>query len=317
MEVFFMKKQIAAAILAAVTLVTGCADSAVEQSSSAAVPDPEISGVYTEPEKENSELSERTQTTDDWKFKYNKKLGGIIIEKCLCAKTRDGERVYNAVDDVVVPSEFEGFEGVKVLEIGSYAFKNMEVNSITLPDTLIYIDKEAFSNTVIHDTFVIPESVVDLSEGALKDCICDEIILPPVEVLSKEVLCSSGITRITIPDTVTKIDESAFSHCYCLTDVVCGESLKEIGSLAFYHCSSLENVTFNEGLEILGYACFDEDPKLVEKTVYLPDTLKVIDDSFYGVTIDWDAKLFEYNDNNYTYSEIRSLLSEDNIGSEE
>ncbi len=316
-----MKKQIAAAILlAAVTLVTGCHNGDAEQSSGAAATDPEISGVYTEPEKENSDLSERTQTTDDWKFKYNKKLGGIIIEKCLCAKTRDGDRVYNAVDDVVVPSEFEGFEGVKVLEIGSYAFKNMEVNSITLPDTLIYIDKEAFSDTVIHDTFTIPESVTDLSEGALKDCACDEIILPPVEVLPKEVLYSSGIKSITIPDTVTKIDESAFGYCYSLTDVVCGKGLKEIGSLAFYHCLSLENVTFNEGLEILGYACFSHDSKLTEKTVYLPDTLKSIDElgPFTTAIGSEDTKIFEYRDNAYTYGEILSLLSSsNNSGNEE
>ena len=54
----------------------------------------------------------------------------------------------------------------------------------------------------------------------------------------------SGLTSITIPDSVTSVLNYAFQDCSSLTSVTIGNSVTLIGDSAFYNCSSLTSVTF-------------------------------------------------------------------------
>ena len=49
-------------------------------------------------------------------------------------------------------------------------------------------------------------------------------------------------TTYTIPDSVTTIGHSIFSHCYSLTSVTIPDSVTTIGNGAFYSCKSLKTV---------------------------------------------------------------------------
>ncbi len=161
-----MKKAILfSAMMTFICIMAGC--NTKEASGSAEDIDNSVSNVIIDLPPEHSGYSQRTQTTDEWEFRYDEQLGGIIITDCLCAKERSNKRVYNAVDDVVVPSDFEGFEGLKVLEIAPNALGDLECNSITLPDGLLYIDKDAFAYSIITEPLIIPQSVTDMSEQAL------------------------------------------------------------------------------------------------------------------------------------------------------
>ena len=53
----------------------------------------------------------------------------------------------------------------------------------------------------------------------------------------------SGLTSITIPDSVTRIDEGAFVHCTGLTSITIPDSVTSIDEEAFAHCKSLSSVT--------------------------------------------------------------------------
>ena len=52
-----------------------------------------------------------------------------------------------------------------------------------------------------------------------------------------------GLTKVTLPDSVTSIGVYAFYKCTSLTNVVFSMSLKELGLDAFEDCISLESAT--------------------------------------------------------------------------
>ena len=52
----------------------------------------------------------------------------------------------------------------------------------------------------------------------------------------------SGLTSITIPESVTEIGGRAFSGCSGLTSITIPESVTEIGTGAFSNCPSLNSI---------------------------------------------------------------------------
>ena len=52
----------------------------------------------------------------------------------------------------------------------------------------------------------------------------------------------SGLTSITIPNSVTSIGEHAFVYCSGLTSVTIGNSVTSIGDRAFDGCSGLTSI---------------------------------------------------------------------------
>lgn len=88
-----------------------------------------------------------------------------------------------------------------------------------------------------------------------------------VEVIGKFAFTGlSKINKITLPDGLTKIDESAFNRCYRLTEINFPQSLKEIGDAAFFMCD-LKTVAFGENLKSVGARAFDFNNNLTGEIV--------------------------------------------------
>ena len=66
----------------------------------------------------------------------------------------------------------------------------------------------------------------------------------------------SGLTSITIPNSVTSIGNEAFQHCSGLTSVNIGNSVTSIGEYAFDDCSGLTSITIPTSVTSIGDCAF-------------------------------------------------------------
>lgn len=78
------------------------------------------------------------------------------------------------------------------------------------------------------------------------------------------------VTSIIIPDSVTRISDSAFYNCN-LTSVIINDNVTRIESAAFKGCS-LTSVTIGNGVTRIGYEAFRDCNNLT--SVYISDIAK-------------------------------------------
>ncbi len=117
------------------------------------------------------------------------------------------------------------------------------------------------------------------------------------------------ITKVTIPDGVTKIGETgspnavygAFFECTALKEIVIPASVKSIAWCAFLRCTSLEQLNLPNGLEQIGWGAFEGCSSL--DSVVIPASVTLMDYGVFGncdldnITVDPDNKNYYSVDN--------------------
>lgn len=76
-----------------------------------------------------------------------------------------------------------------------------------------------------------------------------------VTTIGKEAFADSNLEKITLPDSVTTIDDGAFRSCKCLAMVNIPNSVVKIGCSAFIGCSRL-TVNIPDSVKIIGEGAF-------------------------------------------------------------
>lgn len=92
---------------------------------------------------------------------------------------------------------------------------------------------------------------------------------------------SNGLTSITLPSTLRKINDCAF-YKTSLTSVDIPESVTSIGAHAFQDCGSLQSVTLHEGLSSIGAFAFMKCKALTQ--IELPVSLDAIGSMAFAET---------------------------------
>lgn len=84
----------------------------------------------------------------------------------------------------------------------------------------------------------------------------------------------TGLTSVTIPNSVTSIGDYAFSNCKVLKSIIIPNSVVYIGSNAFGNCSKLASVTIGSSVVTIGDGAFRECGYLT--MVVIPNSVKTI-----------------------------------------
>lgn len=168
------------------------------------------------------------------------------------------------------------------LTIAKNAFKDrQDITSLTLPDSLVYIGADAFSNTLRLRTVKFGCGLKTIANGAFEDCAVSEIILPDsIEKIESNAFCNAGLESITLPDRPIDIGYNAFRNTYYVGDGTnCTDGIIYIGNHLITVCTygghthSLPTVVVKEGtIDIANRALQGKSIRYVE----LPDSLRRI-----------------------------------------
>ena len=99
-------------------------------------------------------------------------------------------------------------------------------------------------------------------------------------IRSSAFYCCSGLTSVTIPNSVISIGSNAFSECSGLTSVAIPNSVVSIGSNAFSECSGLTSVIIPNSVVSLGSNAFFKCSGLT--SVIIPNSVVSLGSNAFG-----------------------------------
>ena len=155
---------------------------------------------------------------------------------------------------IATPKNFFNFEGQP--PVFEATFRDCSsLQSIYIPENIIYISSDAFDNCSSLQSIYIPESVTRIGSGAFGGC--------------------SSLQSISIPDSVTSIGDSAFQKCSSLQSINIPNSVTSIDNYAFNGCSSLQSISIPDSVTSIGDSAFQKCSSL--QSINIPNSVTSID----------------------------------------
>ncbi len=156
---------------------------------------------------------------------------------------------------------------------------SIKTASVIAPESGVsYINAVIIPESVIHGG--VTYRVTSIGSSAFKNC--------------------TGLTSVTIPNSVTAISAYAFSGCTNLTATTLFEGILSIGQEAFYNCSALTSVTIPNSTTAIGNEAFYACSSITSITI--PENVSSIGNHVFErctnlTTVVWNAK--RTNDGGY------------------
>ena len=216
---------------------------------------------------------------------YAFKVDGIAYNK-----NGDGKSVYVAyggdyTGPVTIPERVT-YDGAtySVTTIGDYAFSDCTgLTSVTIPSSVNSIGEEAFRGCTGLTSVTIPTSVTEIGysafggtpwynnqpdgvvyigkvayefKGEMASGTAINIKEGTVSISGYAFYGCTGLTSVTIPNSITKIRDDTFKGCTGLTSITIPNSVTEIGWSAFKGCTGLPSVTIPNSVTEIGWSAF-------------------------------------------------------------
>ncbi|ONI46058.1 hypothetical protein AN641_02485 [Candidatus Epulonipiscioides gigas] len=237
-------------------------------------------------------------------FNTNKKEGKKIADKealktVISGATTNLNSVAISLDgyDVfinnkwVTQAEYDAFE--EAIETAQTVFDDTDSTSQEISDAISFLEvaenifenaKEAGLDKIV-GTWITVEGIeggqikFDVITGTITDSkdtitvanIPSTINNVTVKKLGTHAFSSNNnLTKITIPNTVTAIDNYALASCKNLQEIILSNILQNIGTNAFFECTSLEQIIFPVSVSSVGNLIFGSCSNL--NTIYYGGT---------------------------------------------
>lgn len=205
--------------------------------------------------------------------------------------------------DVVIPGEING---KKITVIGSNSFEGESIKNITLGDGIEVIEKNAFIENKIIKSVTLPDSIKTIGEkafyrlqtletvsggknveeignSAFEYCTSLEefTFSEKIKTIGNKAFFSCKLTGITLPGSLEKVGEQAFSQCYKLSEINFLAEKVDFGYGVFSACHMLEEIVLPSGNTEIAPAMFSSCTGLTE--IILPENIVSIGQSaFYN-----------------------------------
>lgn len=185
--------------------------------------------------------------------------------------------------------------GPGISNIGSYIFYKTGAESITIPDSVCSIERNAFQACKSLKRVDLPDSVRELGEQLYYDCNSLEQTNIPEGITAIGPMMFYNCTklkRVNLPDSLISIEDNAFISCSNLTTIHIPKNLVSIKAVTFESCN-IQNITVskdNETYCVRDGILFKQDfseivmaPKNLSGRYQIPEEVNIIGPScFYS-----------------------------------
>lgn len=175
----------------------------------------------------------------------------------------------SSIQDVIIPSQVE-YKSNKYLvtSIEKRAFENhTDITSVKIPETITSIGEYAFNghlNSVHINSLELWCKIKFGNDYANPLRIADHFFVKEEEI----------IDDLTIPDSVTYIEDYAFYGCKIFKSISIPNSVVRIGREVFEFCRNISSITIGNSLTSIPYGCFKECSSL--RSVTIPNSVTSI-----------------------------------------
>lgn len=229
---------------------------------------------------------------------YDLEIDGIFynilsLDDMTCEVTSDDVNFSKYEGDIVIPGTviYNG-RTLTVVRIGTEAFWQDHITSVTIPNTVTDVYVEAFKKCEDLKRVVIEDGNTPLqfysskyNEYPFGDITCTMFHDSPLEsvYLGRTVFYDTAgidqylnlnpfwghetLKEVTIGNSVKELSECTFRLCRNLENVTFGNSIEKIGELAFVACSKLISVNIPNSVKSIGASAFSSCSGLTELTL--------------------------------------------------
>ena len=216
-------------------------------------------------------------------FRECRKLSDITLPKNLSVIAKNTFSLCYGLTEIVIPES--------VTKICASAFYDCHyITSITIPSTLTHIENGAFTSCGSIQNFYISDLAAFINIDGIANLLgknlnnktlylnnnpVSALVIPDgIEEIAPSAFKGFNFTSVALPNSVTKIHDSAFSCCRSLETIVIPDQVQQIGASAFSNCAKLTNVTIGNNVASIGNAAFRACPQL--QKIAIPDSVTSI-----------------------------------------